>query len=156
MRFLLPLPALALLAACGDTSQELAPGNDSQAAATQPAATSSAEGEELAEAQESASNTALAAGFDWTGTYAATPALCQGGRWRFSRDKVVTEGETSCRVGEVDEGADRAVLQMACMAEGMNTTETWTLTRTGENGFRVERDTGSEKITVDLSKCPSS
>ena len=144
------------LAACGPSEEELKNDHtvyEPEAAATQPAATSSAEGEMIAEEQQEAANSTVPPAFDWTGTYAASPALCTGGRWRFSRDKVVTDGETSCRIQNVAEGEGRTTLTLACVAEGTETDETWVLTPTGPDGFRVDRDMGAETVSVNLQEC---
>lgn len=158
MRSLTLLSAVLLLSACGEATEDMAPGNDNLPAATQPSAGLSPGNvapRDQAEAEGAAKRGAAQASFDWIGTYAATPALCTGGRWRFDRDKVVTDGETSCEVGEVEEEAERAVLQMACVAEGMTSAETWTLTKSGETGVRVERDMGAQTVRVDLGPCPA-
>lgn len=134
---------LTLLAACGPSSQNLMgaalqveEGNAVQSAPVLPA-----EAERLP-------------GFDWTGTWAATPDLCADGRWRFTRTGVSTDGETRC-VGEPARiSANDASLAFICQAEGITTRERWTLARTGKDGMRVRRTEGRRVIAdIALRKC---
>jgi hypothetical protein len=154
MRSLLPCFAMIALAGCGSgTEVDRESGNETAAVApAQPAAvgtaTSAAEGEALAQGQEEA-----ATPFVWTGRFAVTPQLCQGGVWTIEREKIATAGETSCSVNAVADEGDKVVLTLACSAEGMDSQERWTLTRKGADGMNVSRATGTETMDVDLIRC---
>lgn len=154
MRSLLPCFAMIVLAGCGGgTEVDRESGNETAAVApAQPAAvgaaTSAAEGEALAQGQENA-----ATPFVWTGRFAATPQLCQGGVWDIGKDRIETAGETSCSVNAVADEGDKVVLTLACTAEGMDSQERWTLTRNGADGMKVSRAIGTETIDVDLIRC---
>lgn len=94
----------------------------------------------------------FADGFDWTGRFAASSALCTGGVWDFGEQRIVTDGETSCDVDRVGRAAGQVTLSLACIAEGMESREQWVLTRQDE-GMRVSRNTGRETFNVDLIPC---
>ena len=167
MRNFAAFSLLALLAACG-SPDEPAPANDQAAALPEIPAASGSDADptgndtEFGDSQGSGSEGENGSGdddeptqaaFDWTGTFAASPDLCRAGRWRFSRDSVVTDGHTSCQVNSVKESSGRAVLDLSCTAEGNDTEERWTLTQTGKDAFRVRRVIGSQSITVNLARC---
>lgn len=139
------LAAAAALAACEPAAEG---GNVAVAepAATGPA-TSAAEAEALVEARADAAN------FRWTGRFAATRELCTGGVWDIREDRIVTDGHTACDVDRVGRGAGQVTLRLACIAEGTPSQENWTLTRHGEDGVSVARNTGTEIIDVDLLRC---
>lgn len=121
----LTVPIL-LLAGCGAPAPE---GN--QAAPAEPAAvgaaTTAAEAGAIAGEQRKAapSNTDGAArreAIRWTGRFAASEALCQGGVWDITETAVRTDGETSCTIDSAREEAGRVELALTCVAEGCKRT----------------------------------
>jgi hypothetical protein len=91
--------------------------------------------------------------FYWTGRFAASRALCSGGVWDIRAERIQTQGETSCEVQRIERSPDRVILQNACLAEGIESEERWTISRGGEGGITVERDMGPDIYTVDLIRC---
>lgn len=132
-----------------------------QVAPAEPAAVGSAqtaqEGQVIAEEQVKAleaKGEAPAGAFQWTGRFAATKALCEGGVWEFTPGGIETDGETSCAIRSAGEGGGRVELSLACTAEGTNTQEKWTLTPRDGGGMSVSRSIpGAETIDVDLLRC---
>ncbi|MFN3945439.1 MAG: hypothetical protein ACK4K7_10975 [Allosphingosinicella sp.] len=109
---------------------------------------------DAAEAEKIAMERRQATRFDWEGRFAATAELCEGGVWNIRRDGIATDGETSCEVRNIDSGADRVDLDLACTAEGMASEERWTLTPRDGGGMRVVRaPTGGAMVAVDLVRC---
>jgi len=94
------------------------------------------------------------AGFDWIGTWAAKPELCKGGLWRFGRDRITTDGETSCVVRGIENTAEEVNLHLACTVEGSSNDERWTLRPEPEGRLEVARDVGPNAvIPVELGRC---
>ncbi|SNS89270.1 hypothetical protein SAMN06295912_12223 [Sphingomonas laterariae] len=93
--------------------------------------------------------------FDWTGEWAATAALCDGGRWRMARDRIATAGETSCAVeGERVEFDGVIALDLHCTAEGTDTRERWMLDPLADGRMKVTRVTGGNVVAeVTLGRC---
>lgn len=152
MRRLIPF-ALMAVAACSpaaDTGNQAEPPPASVAPAT-----SSAEAEAIVAEQADAANAAAPAPSDaaWTGRFAATPELCVQGVWDIKPHAIVTDGETACDVDNVARGAGQVTLRLSCVAEGMASAETWTLTPGADDRLAVARDTGRETINVDLRRC---
>lgn len=69
----------------------------------------------------------------FVGDWAATPALCDGGRWRFRRGSLSTAGEVSCGFSKIEEVAGGYDVQAVCSADGASAPETIKL-RVGESG----------------------
>ena len=144
--------ALTTVAACS-------PADTNQAEPAPPAsvapATSSAEAEMISEEQAEAVNAAAPAPDDaaWTGRFAATPELCVQGVWDIKPHAIVTDGETACDVDNVARGAGQVTLRLSCVAEGMRSGETWTLTPGADDRLAVARNTGRETVNVDLRRC---
>jgi hypothetical protein len=109
---------------------------------------------DAAEAEKIAMERRQATRFDWEGRFAASRELCEGGVWDLRRDRIATDGETSCDVRGIDSGPDRVVLDLACTAEGMASEEVWTLTPREGGGLRVEpAPRGGEAVAVELVRC---
>lgn len=66
--------------------------------------------------------------YRYLGRWAATPALCARGSWRFESRKLVTAGETSCDLPEVANRPSGYDLTGVCQAEGVKTPQTLNLT----------------------------
>jgi len=110
--------------------------------------------ETLAQPADPSPSTPAESPFDWTGTWAATEELCTGGRWRFARDGVVTDGHTSCTGTPVDPRPGGVTLAYACEAEGVGTRERWSIERISDGRMRVRRAEGDRVIAeVELEKC---
>lgn len=150
MRVLIAAAPLALLASCGGNAPQPSPEADANAAAAPEAAGSTT----LPTSTDRPSPQPGPGGaFRWTRRFAASRALCTGGVWDIGRERIATAGETSCTVEAVAETPGRAVLGLSCLAEGMASEESWTLTRTGEGRMRVSRAAGAETVDVDLVRC---
>lgn len=93
--------------------------------------------------------------FGWTGDWAATADLCRNGHWRMGRDRIVTAGETSCRVhGEKAEVDGAITLDLACTAEGTDSAERWVLEPMADGRMTVTRVSGGNVIAkVALGRC---
>lgn len=150
MRSLIPL-FLVAVAGCGPAADTV--DNGTQPPASVAPATSSAEAEAIVAGQADAANAAAPAESAWTGRFAATPELCVQGVWDIRPHLIVTDGETSCDVDNVAEGAGQVTLRLSCIAEGMRSNESWTLTPRDGDRLAVARDTGRETIDVDLLRC---
>ena len=92
---------------------------------------------------------------EWIGDWAATPALCQGGRWRLARDRIVTDGETTCAVSALEpQVLGQTRLTLACDAQGMKSEEFWLLDPRDDGSLQVIRTTGSDMpVPVTLRRC---
>lgn len=148
MRLSVLIAAFAL-AGCGDGApvDEPDPGEGGAPAPAVAPATDAADALDISEDQAEARE------FAWTGRFAATPALCEGGVWDIGEERIVTDGETACDVVHVARAVGQVTLELACTAEGMPGAERWTLSRRGE-GMRVRREpAGAEASDVDLVRC---
>lgn len=79
--------------------------------------------------------------YDFAGTWAVSEELCRNnGQWRFTRESVETDGETSCAVSAIrNETGVGATLDLSCTAEGAKTDERWEVLTAPEGGMIVQR-----------------
>ncbi len=89
----------------------------------------------------------------WLGRFAATTQLCRGGAWDIGATRIVTDSGTVCDVDRVGRAPQQVTLRMSCSAEGTRTDEEWVLAPEGSERMKVRRDTGRERVDVDLVRC---
>ena len=87
------------------------------------------------------------------GRFAATPALCRGGAWKFEAKRVNTDGETACEVLHREREGSGQRLTLTCEAEGAATNEQWTVTPEDDGGLTVVRRSEGARSSVALVKC---
>lgn len=88
----------------------------------------------------------------FVGDWAATPALCDGGRWRFRRGSLSTAGEVSCGFSKIEEVAGGYDVQAVCTAEGQSAPETIKLRVPEDGGPMAVQSKTFQPIT--LVRCP--
>ena len=89
----------------------------------------------------------------WLGRFAATTELCRGGAWDIGETRIVTDSGTVCDVDRVGRAPQQVTLRMSCSAEGTKSNEEWVLAPEGGDRMKVRRDTGRERVDVDLIRC---
>lgn len=134
-------PVSLLLAGCGDAGDAMREQPDPAAAPVEKAS--------------GGSDADRTDDWDWTGDWAASPAMCRDGWWRLARDGIVTAGETTCTVKSERVELDRAVvLDLACTAEGRQVPERWILEPQGTDRMTVTRVSGGNVVDeVALGRC---
>ncbi len=87
----------------------------------------------------------------FVGDWAATPALCEGGRWRFRKGSLSTAGEVSCGFSKIEEVAGGYDVLAVCSAEGASAPETIKLRVPEMGGPMTVQSKTFQPIT--LSRC---
>ena len=79
--------------------------------------------------------------------------MCERGWWDLGEAEIHTAGEMACKVVSDERTASTATLQLSCLAEGMQSHETWKLRALDGGQLSVSRDAAPP---VMLTRCGGS
>lgn len=90
--------------------------------------------------------------FTYVGRWAATPALCTAGAWRFELKHLSTAGEVSCEFSSIQPVPGGYDIAASCLADGRNTEEKITLRLAADGETMTVESKTFPKIL--LVRCP--